>query len=80
MTQLLDKLNIRDLSVAERIQLVGEIWNSIAEEEGEFELTEAQRKEIDRRLQEYRANPDITVPWKEVKWRVKDRMYDSESS
>ncbi len=59
MTQLLDKLNIRALSVEERIQLVGEIWDSIAEERGEFELTDAQRDEIDRRLASYRAvSPD----------------------
>ena len=70
MTQLLDKLNIRDLSVAERIQLVGEIWDSIAEEGAEFELTEAQREEIDRRLQEYRANPEIAIPWDVVKARI----------
>lgn len=50
MTQLLDRLNIRDLSVAERIQLVGEIWNSIAEDGGEIEITEAQWEEIERRL------------------------------
>ena len=69
MTQLLDKLNIRDLSVAERIQLVGEIWNSIAEDGGEIEITEVQWEEIDRRLQEYRANPEIAIPWDVVKKR-----------
>ena len=67
MTQLLDKLNIRDLSIEERIQLVGEIWDSIAEEEGEFELTGAQRDEIDRRLESYRANPDQVISWEEIK-------------
>ena len=69
MTQLLDKLNIGDLSVAERIQLVGEIWNSIAEDGGEIEITEVQWEEIDRRLQEYRANPEIAIPWDVVKKR-----------
>ena len=50
MAQILDRLNIRKLSIEERIQLVGEIWDSIADEEGLFELTEAQRKEIERRM------------------------------
>ena len=72
MTQLLDRLNIRDLSVAERIQLVGEIWNSIAEDGGEIEITEAQWEEIERRLQEFRANPDIAVPWDAVKKRIRE--------
>ncbi|MYA60997.1 MAG: addiction module protein [Dehalococcoidia bacterium] len=70
MTQLLDKLNIRDLSIEERIQLVGEIWDSIAEEEGEFGLTDAQRDEIDRRLESYKANPDQVFSWEEIKARL----------
>ena len=70
MTQLLDKLNIRDLSVAERFQLMGEIWNSIAEDGREVEITEAQWEEIERRLQEYRANPDIMIPWDVLKKRI----------
>lgn len=70
MTQLFDRLNIRDLSVAERIQLVGEIWDSIAEDGGEVEITEAQWEEIERRLALYRANPEIAVPWDAVKRRV----------
>ena len=74
MTQLLDRLNIRDLSVEERIQLVGEIWDSIAEEEAEFELTDAQRDEIDRRLASYRANPDQVISWEEVKRGILDRI------
>lgn len=74
MTQLLDKLNIRNLSVAERIRLVGEIWNSIAEDEGEIEITEAQWEEIERRLQRYRENPEIAIPWDVVKARIQDRL------
>ena len=70
MTQLLDKLNIRDLSIEERIQLVGEIWDSIEEENEVFELTDAQRDEIDRRLASLRANPDQVVSWEEIKARV----------
>ena len=61
MTQLLDKLNIRDLSIEERIQLVGEIWDSIAEESEVFELTDAQRDEIGRRQASLRANPDQVI-------------------
>ena len=69
MTQLLDRLNIRDLSIEERIQLVGEIWDSIADEE-ETELTEAQIKEADRRMKLYRSDPSRSIPWDEVKKRV----------
>ena len=70
MTQLLDRLNIRDLSIEERIQLVGEIWDSIADEE-KTELTEAQIKEADRRMKLYRSDPSRSIPWDEVKNRLK---------
>ena len=35
----------RKLSIAERIDLVEKIWDSIAEENGCFELSEAQKQE-----------------------------------
>ena len=73
MAQILDRLNIRKLSIEERIQLVGEIWDSIADEEGLFELTEAQRKEIERRMLSYRANRDDVTPWEVVKARIQEK-------
>ncbi len=76
MTQLLDRLNLIPLSVAERIQLVGEIWDSIAEDEEEFELTDAQRDEIDRRLASLRENPDQVITWEELIARIQ-ASYDS---
>ena len=47
----------KKLSIAERIDLVEEIWDSIAQENGCFELTDAQKRELDRRLESFRANP-----------------------
>ena len=41
---------IRTLPVAQRLVLVEEIWNSIAEDEASFELSDAHRAELDRRL------------------------------
>ena len=48
---------IMKLSVAERIMLVEEIWDSIATGQEPLELTEAQRRELDRRLDAYQAAP-----------------------
>lgn len=62
--------DILELSVAERLQLVEEIWDSIAEAPDAFELTEEQKKELDRRLEEYRKDPSIAIPWEEVKARI----------
>ena len=41
---------IRDLPVSERVMLVERIWDSIVEDEGAFELTDAQKAELDRRF------------------------------
>jgi putative addiction module component (TIGR02574 family) len=57
----------KKLSVAERIALVEEIWDSIVEENGCFELTEAQKQELDRRLRSFRENPHAGRTWDEIK-------------
>jgi putative addiction module component (TIGR02574 family) len=41
---------IQSLSIPERIALVEQIWDSIAEESQAFELSAAQKAELDRRL------------------------------
>ena len=41
---------IRDLPISERVALVEQIWDSIVEDEASFELTDAQKAELDRRL------------------------------
>jgi putative addiction module component (TIGR02574 family) len=55
------------LSVPERIQLVEDIWDSIAEMPGEMQLTEAQQAELDRRLNAYHLHPEEGSPWEYVR-------------
>jgi putative addiction module component (TIGR02574 family) len=55
------------LSVAERIQLVEDIWDSIAAEPYAVQLSDELRDELDRRLDEQAANPGVGRPWSEVK-------------
>jgi len=57
----------KKLSIADRINLVEEIWDSIAEENGCFELNEAQKQELDRRLESFRVNPSRGRTWEEIK-------------
>jgi putative addiction module component (TIGR02574 family) len=70
MPSLLSSLGIDHLSVAERIQLVEEIWDSIAPALEQLPLTEAQRQELDRRLAALQADPTNVVPWEEVEARA----------
>ena len=62
---LLDE--IRNLSLAERIQLVEDVWDSIAAEAEEFPLPDSHREELAHRREEHRRSPEDVVPWEEVR-------------
>lgn len=61
---------IKSLSVSERIVVVQEIWDGIAAEAPNLALTEAEREELDRRLDAYEAAPDEGTTWAEVRDRL----------
>jgi putative addiction module component (TIGR02574 family) len=61
------------LSVPERIQLVEEIWDTIASVPEAITLTAAQRVELDRRLKDYRQNKTAGSPWTDVRGRILKR-------
>jgi putative addiction module component (TIGR02574 family) len=68
-----DKISMADvlrLSVAERILLVEDIWDSIAINPESLEITEAQRSELDARLAEYRKDPSAGTDWEDLKRRM----------
>ena len=73
MSPTLKSLGIDQLSVAQRILLVEEIWDSIAEQETDIPLTEAQRQDLERRIANYEANPKAGSSWQEVKARLQQR-------
>ena len=58
---------ILKLSVAERLQLVEQIWDSIAENAEDLPLTAEQATELDRRLADADVDPGNGRPWREVK-------------
>ena len=62
--------DVLELPVSERLELVGDIWDSIAEAPEAVELSEAQRAELDRRLDAYHRDPKAGSPWSEVKARI----------
>lgn len=59
-----------DLSIPERIQLVEDIWDTIAAQADSLELTENEKKIIDQRLAAYHNNPELGSPWKDVYKRI----------
>jgi len=61
------------LSVEARLQLIEEIWDSIAADPASIPLTSAQRSELDRRKREHRNDPSAAKPWPEVRDRLLKR-------
>ena len=59
------------LSIQDRIRLVQAILDSIAAEQVHPDLTEFQKQELDRRINDSEANPDNVLTWEEVKASVK---------
>jgi putative addiction module component (TIGR02574 family) len=61
------------LGIQDRIHLVQAILDSIAAEQVDPDLTESQKQELDRRIDDYEANPDNVLTWEEIKASVKAR-------
>ncbi len=59
--------SFRKLSPNEKIRLVQELWDEIAEEASRLPLSEAHRQLLDQRLQQHEENPDDVEPWEKVR-------------
>ena len=57
----------KNLPLAERLELLDALWESIIQEGYEPELTTAQAQELDRRLEAHNKNPEDVVTWETVK-------------
>lgn len=58
------------LSIPERIQLVEDIWDTITVEAETVEMTEEEKRIIDKRLEAYHQNPEAGSPWNDVYKRI----------
>lgn len=67
MPPSLESLGIDKLSVEDRIALAEKIWESVEAEARRPLLTEAQRRELERRLKEHEANPGDVIPWEQIR-------------
>ena len=68
MSQSLEDL--RRLPILQRIQLVGDLWDSIAEEAPAIHLSKEQITELDRRLDALEAQPESGTPWHIARERI----------
>lgn len=61
------------MTTAERILYVQDLWDRIAAEVEREPLTAAQAAEIDRRLADYREHPEASVPWEVAREQIRRR-------
>lgn len=66
-------VDIASLSPQERLELIEELWDSLAADSGSVPITDAQRAELDSRLHEIDAGDTAGIPWNEVVSRILDR-------
>jgi len=65
--------DVLELPLDERLRLVEDIWNTIADSPEALELTEADKKIIDERLEEHWRNPSDGKSWEDVYARITAR-------
>ncbi|MBL8394521.1 MAG: addiction module protein [Candidatus Accumulibacter sp.] len=74
MTVSLRSLGIDRLGFEDRLTLVQELWDNIADHAAAMPLTEAQQAELERRIAEHEANPDDAVSWEEIRESIGQRL------
>ena len=58
--------DLRQLPVSDRIELVEALWDSIADDQSSIDLTESQKAELDRRLDDLESEGPVGLSWDEV--------------
>jgi len=66
-------LDIDSLSPEERLRLIEELWESLSELPEVVTLTDEQRGELDRRLDDLERSGPQGIPWEEVLQQIRTR-------
>jgi putative addiction module component (TIGR02574 family) len=61
------------LNVEDRLQLIEELWDSLAVTPEAIPVTDAQRKELARRRRAHARNPSAAKSWEEVRAKLARR-------
>ncbi|MBK8476383.1 MAG: addiction module protein [Opitutaceae bacterium] len=62
------------LSPDQRIELIGEIWNTLAATPETVPVPESHRVELARRVEAHRAAPDELIPWEQVEAQIDEQL------
>ncbi|MDQ3035737.1 MAG: addiction module protein [Myxococcota bacterium] len=62
----------RSLTVAERLELIADLWDTVVRDEGDaLATTDEERAELDRRIEAHDLDPGAASPWNEVRQRLR---------
>lgn len=62
--------DLKKLSKSEKLLLINDLWDEIADNEDDFTLSEETKKLLDQRYAAFKANLDQGRPWQEVKKEI----------
>jgi putative addiction module component (TIGR02574 family) len=65
-------IDIDGLSRDERLDLIQELWDSLALAQADLTLTDDQRDELDRRLDEMDSDQNLGIPWDQVLKQIRE--------
>lgn len=65
------KIDLEHLTAEERLNLIGQIWDSLQAED--VPVTDEQKAELDRRIEEMDGDGKRGIPWEEVMDRIRGR-------
>ena len=66
-------VDIASLSTEERLRLLEDLWESLSATPERVPLTNAQREELDRRLDDLDREGPTGIPWEEVFSNIRHR-------
>jgi len=64
------KLLRTPLTVDQRLELIGELWDGIPDSIDALPVPEWHREELEKRIAAADAEPDAAIPWEDVKRRL----------
>lgn len=73
MSQILQQLGIDRMSSVERLELIGQIWDSVPDSAEALPPPDWHRTELESRRAAAEADPGAGIPWEVVKARLADR-------
>ena len=67
-------IEIANLNIAERLELIESLWESLVTDPSNIPVTDAQKRILDERLDAIAAGDDAGIPWEVVKARILKRL------